>query len=120
MELVHIGEGEATFTMKVGNSFHNPMGTVHGGIITDIGDATMGVAVMTTLGEDEAFTTLELKMNFLRPIVEGTLTATGKVLHRGRTIALVDLTVKDENDRVIAKGSATQMILKPERKKKTT
>ncbi|MDA4129099.1 MAG: PaaI family thioesterase [Thaumarchaeota archaeon] len=112
MKLVKVGKGRATITMDVGKKFHNPMGTVHGGVITDLADAAMGVAVISTLEEKEAFTTLELKMNFLRPVYAGKLTAEGKVVHRGKTIVLVESVVINENRKAVARGVATQMILK--------
>jgi len=112
MKLLKYGDGKATMSIAVGKRFHNPMGTLHGGIMTDIADATMGIALASTLGDDEVFTTLELKMNFLRPIYTGKLVAEGKVTHRGRTIALVECLVKNAEGKVVAKGMATQMIVK--------
>jgi uncharacterized protein (TIGR00369 family) len=112
MRLVSHGEGKVTLAMTVGRRFHNPMGTVHGGILTDLADAAMGMALITTLGEGESFTTLELKMNFLRPVVSGELVAEGVIIHRGRTIALADCVVRDASGKLVAKGVATQMILK--------
>jgi len=96
----------------VDKKFSNPMGTVHGGIITDLADASMGYAAMTTLENGETFTTLELKMNFLRPVFEGKLTSKAKVLHRGRTIALVESVVRNSEKKVVARGLATQMVLR--------
>jgi len=61
MTLLQFGDGKATFTMKMDSRFHNPMGTVHGGITTDLADASMGVALVGLLADDESFTTLELK-----------------------------------------------------------
>jgi uncharacterized protein (TIGR00369 family) len=111
MKIVRFREGEVTLAMKVDKRFHNPMGTLHGGIMTDLADASMGVATMSTLKEDETFTTLELKMNFLRPVHDGRLTSEAKVLHRGKTIALVEAVVKDSKKKQIARGIATQMVL---------
>jgi uncharacterized protein (TIGR00369 family) len=113
INLVQFGEGKAVLTMRVDKRFHNPMGTLHGGIMTDLADASMGVAIMTVLGDEESFTTLELKMNFLRPVYEGELSAESKVLHRGRTIALVESVLKDNEGKEVARASATQMILHP-------
>jgi len=112
MKIAKVSEGRATMTMTVGRRFHNPMGTLHGGIITDVADAAMGIAVISTLGEGEVFTTLELKMNFIRPVFSGRITAEGTVLHRGRTIALAEVVVTDEAGKMVAKGVATQMIIK--------
>lgn len=81
MNLVQLGEGKASFTTRVDKRFYNPMGTLHGGIVTDLADASMGVAIMSRLGDGESFTTLELKIDFLRPVYEGELRAEAKVLH---------------------------------------
>ena len=115
MHLMHFDEGEAAVTIKVDRRFHNPMGTLHGGVITDLADACMGIATMTTLADVESFTTPELKMNFLRPVIEGELTAEAKVVHRGSTVAMVEVVVRNDEGRDIARGTATQMVLCPGR-----
>lgn len=113
MRLVNFGDGKATLSLEVGKKFHNPMGTLHGGIMTDVADAAMGIATITTLGDDESFSTLELKMNFLRPVFEGKITAEGRVLHRGTTIAMAECVVKNDAGKDVARGTATQIILRP-------
>ncbi|MDA4111741.1 MAG: PaaI family thioesterase [Thaumarchaeota archaeon] len=113
MNMVQFGDGKSLLTIHVDKRFHNPMGTLHGGIMTDLADASMGVALMSTLGDGESFTTLELKMNFLRPVYEGELTAESKVLHRGRTIALVESILKNSEGKEVARATATQMVLRP-------
>jgi uncharacterized protein (TIGR00369 family) len=89
----------------------NPMGTLHGGILCDLADAAMGVAFATTLGPGESFTTLELKINFLRPVWTGPLKAEANVLSRGRTIGLVTCSITDEKRRLIASATSTVMVL---------
>ena len=89
----------------------NPMGTLHGGILCDLADAAMGVAFATTLGPGESFTTLELKINFLRPVWTGLLKAEGNVVSRGRTVGLVTCGITDEKNRLIASATSTCMIL---------
>ena len=79
-KLTAIAPGEATITLAAGPQHANPMGTLHGGILCDIADAAMGLAYASNLAEGETFTTLELKINFLKPVWNGTLTAVGKVL----------------------------------------
>ena len=125
MQLLECNEGKATMAMEVGKRFHNPMGTLHGGILISLADAAMGIALGSTLAEDETFTTLELKMNFLRPVISGRIVAESNVVHRGATIALVDVVVRGDHGKTVARGTATQMILKmakqaftPECKKK--
>jgi uncharacterized protein (TIGR00369 family) len=87
------------------------MGTLHGGILCDLADAAMGVAFASTLREQESFTTLELKVNFLRPVWQGLLTAEAEVVSRGRTVGLVECKITDEKQRLIARASSTCMVL---------
>lgn len=114
MRLLSYGEGKATMTLKANKRFHNPMGTLHGGILTDLADACMGMATISTLEEGESFTTLELKMNFIRPVIKDELTAHGRVLHRGRTIAIAECVIENKEGKHVARGTATQMVLHSE------
>jgi uncharacterized protein (TIGR00369 family) len=88
------------------------MGTVHGGIITDIADAAMGMAYASMLGEGESFATVELKVNFLKPVRRGKLRAEGRVVSGGRTLGLVECDVADETGRLVARASSTCMTLR--------
>src|SRR6266850_8571563 len=72
--------GKAVFELEAGPQHANPMGTLHGGIICDVADAAMGTAYASTLDEGESFTTLELKINFLRPFWTGRLVATARTV----------------------------------------
>ncbi len=98
--------------MEVAPEHANPMGTLQGGIICALADAAMGMAYATTLGDGETFTTLELKTNYLRQVTEGTLTATGRVVHAGRTIGLTTCEVVDEQGRRVAYATSTCMTLR--------
>jgi uncharacterized protein (TIGR00369 family) len=114
--LLEVERGRASFELEVDPCRHaNPMGTLHGGVLCDLADAAMGVAFGSLLAEGETFTTLELKINFLRPVWKGRLTATGRVIHAGRTIGLLECDVLDENGRLVARASSTCMILRGER-----
>ena len=66
--LVSIGSGKAVIEFEATERHANPMGTLHGGVLCDVGDAAMGMAYASTLNEGETFTTLELKINFLKPV----------------------------------------------------
>jgi uncharacterized protein (TIGR00369 family) len=112
--LTSIETGRAVFELEAGPQHANPMGTLHGGILCDVADAAMGVAYASTLGEAESFTTLELKMNFLRPFRSGTLIATGHVVKGGRTIGLAECDVTDMEGRLIARAMSTCMTLRGE------
>jgi uncharacterized protein (TIGR00369 family) len=111
-EAEKIGEGRAVVTLTAGPQHANPMGTLHGGILCDIADAAMGMAFASTLAPDESFTTIELKMNFFRPVWQARLRAEGTVVQRGRTIGYVECTIIDEQNRVIARASSTCMVLR--------
>jgi uncharacterized protein (TIGR00369 family) len=100
--------------LEAGEQHSNPMGTLHGGIFCDLADAAMGMAFFSTCAEGESFTTLELKINFLRPFWTGTLLAHGKVVHRGKTVGMTECDVVDENDRLIARASSTCLALRGE------
>jgi uncharacterized protein (TIGR00369 family) len=111
-----VDEGNVVFTMDPLEAHQNPLGTVHGGIITTLLDSAMGCAVHTTLPPGAMYTTLELKVNFLRPSFAGgeTLLAEGTVLHRGSTAVLVEATITGaESGKKVAHGTSTCLILPP-------
>ena len=104
--------GRVVVEMEAGPQHSSPLGTVHGGILCDLADAAMGMAYASSLDENETFTTLELKINFLKPVWSGRLTATGYVVKSGRTVGLVDCDVHDEKKSLVARASSTCMILR--------
>jgi uncharacterized protein (TIGR00369 family) len=110
-----IAEGRATVILAAGPQHANPMGTLHGGILCDIADAAMGMAFASTLASGESFTTVELKINFFRPVWQAELKAEGAVVQRGRTVGYVECNITDEEDRLIAKAASTCMVLRGER-----
>jgi uncharacterized protein (TIGR00369 family) len=109
---VSLGDGECTMELEVEERHSNPMGTVHGGILCDLADAAMGAAYFSALAEGESFTTLELKVNFLRPFWQGKLVANGRVVSRGRTVGLAECDVLDDQGRLIARAISTCMTLR--------
>jgi uncharacterized protein (TIGR00369 family) len=106
------GRGRAVLRMEVGPRHANPMGTLHGGVLCDLGDAAMGYAFATTLDEGESFTTLELSVNYLKPVWEGELTATGEVVKDGSTVGLVECDVTDAEGTVVARLKSTCLKLR--------
>lgn len=82
-------------------------GVVQGGIITAIADAAMGVSLMTLQEPDWANVTIELKINFIRPVVEGRLRAVGRVISMKRTVLFAEADVLDAEGRLVAKASST-------------
>ena len=114
IDLVSAGDGLCTMKLEAEARHSNPMGTVHGGILCDLADAAMGMAFFSTLEPGESFTTLELKINYLRPFWTGTLVAHGKVVHRGRTVGMTECDVVDDQGRLIARASSTCLALRGE------
>ena len=112
MRLTSAGPGLATFVLDVDQRHHNPMGSVHGGILGDLADAAMGYAVISTLAIDETFTTLEMKINFLRPAFEGRLRCHARVESRGKTIAYAVADVLNEEGKPVAKAVSTNLVQK--------
>ncbi len=112
--LKEIEPGRAVFQMEADERHHNPMGTMHGGVYCDLADAAMGYAYAATLTEGESFTTVELKINFLRAVRMATLTAEAKVVKAGSTLGYVECEVKDEQGRLVAKAASTCIKLKKE------
>src|SRR5262245_43221385 len=78
--LTEVGDGKAVAELDADQRHANPMGTLHGGILCDIADAAMGMAYASLGGEDESFTTIELKINFLRPVWNSKLRASAEVV----------------------------------------
>ncbi len=113
-EIVEIDAGRAVGHLQTGPQHANPMGTVHGGILCDLADAAMGMAFASTLKHDETFTTLELKINFVRPVWVSLLRAEAHVTNRGKTVGLVECSVRDEHHRLVAKAVSTCLILRGE------
>ena len=110
--LTTVEPGRAVVELEAEPRHANPMGTVHGGILCDVADAAMGMAYASTLDEGETFTTLELKINFLKPVWTGKLVATGRVVEGGRTVGLVECDVVDAKDRLVARATSTCMTLR--------
>jgi len=107
-----IEPGRVVMEMTAGPQHANPMGTLHGGILCDLADAAMGMAYASSLDEGETFTTLELKINFLKPVWSGRLTAAGRIVTSGRTVGLVECDIQDDKDRLVARASSTCMTLR--------
>lgn len=114
MTLESATDGTAVIAMEASDRHANPMGTLHGGVLCDLADLAMGAAYASTLAEDESFTTLELKINFLKPIWHAHLRATGRVVRRGNTVGLVECDIADEMGSLVARASSTCLTLRGE------
>lgn len=103
--------GSAIVDIDCGPQHHNPMGRVHGGLVSALADAAMGIAFGRTLLETEDFSTIEMKVSFIRPIREGRLTATAEVVQRGLRIGFVECRITDTRGKLVASGSSTCTVL---------
>jgi len=113
-ELVEIDRDRAVFRMQAEERHTNPMGTLHGGVLCDLSDAAMGCAFASTLEAGQSYTTLELSINFLRPVFKAALTATGRVVKRTRKTGLIECDVTDEEGRLVARAKSTCLVLEGE------
>lgn len=109
---LEIEEGRTLFAVDPAEYHYNPLGTVHGGVLATLLDSAMGCAVHSTLPEGGYFTTLELKVNFVRAVTghSGRITCEGKVIHVGRTVATAEARAWDGRERVVAHGTTTCLL----------
>jgi uncharacterized protein (TIGR00369 family) len=112
--LTEVEPGRAVVELEASSRHANPMGTLHGGVLCDIADAAMGIAYASRLGPGESFTTLELKINFLRPVWSGKLRAIGKIVKGGYTIGLAECDILNAEEQLVARASSTCMTLRGE------
>ena|SRR6185503_20084654 len=110
--MTEILPGRCTMELDTDERLANPMGTLHGGVLCDLADAAMGIAYASELERGETFTTLELKINFMKPVWRAHLRAVGKVVKRGKTVGLVECDVLDDKGSLVARASSTCMTLR--------
>ena len=106
-----VESGEVVFTCTPDESAYNPIGAVHGGLVCTLLDTVLGCAVQTTLPAGTGYTSLEIKVSYLRPVRAGqVLTATGRATKPGRRAAFADGEVRDDDGRLVATGSSTLLV----------
>ena len=115
MELIAVKKGWAKIRLPFTEKLANGIGLAHGGAVFSPADSAVGMALVGLLNKDETISTLEMKINFLKPLKGGEIVAEAKIIHRGTMTAIGDVEVRDGNDDLIAKGLATYAIFKKER-----
>jgi uncharacterized protein (TIGR00369 family) len=108
-------EGKVTFVGEAGEHLFNPIGVVHGGFAMTILDSAMGCAVHTTMAVGEAYTTLEVKVNLVRPITleTGPVICEGTVIHRGGKVATAEgRLIAERTGKLLAHGTTTCLVFK--------
>lgn len=114
-EPVELREGFAAFSLVGDPSRHaNPMGTMHGGVLVDLGDAAMGFAMASTLGPGESFTTIELKANYFKPVWKARLRAEARMVKRSRSLGYLECDVVDDQGSLVCRLASTCMVLRGE------
>jgi uncharacterized protein (TIGR00369 family) len=104
--------GRAIVEVEADPAVHgNQQGTVHGGFLVELLDAAMGTAHTEVVGPDESFATLEIKVNFVRPVWKGRLRAEARRVHPGRTVSYYEGRIVNEFGRVVAYATSTVMTL---------
>lgn len=108
-------EGRSVFEMPSSPWFLSPPGYIQGGVLTALADGPLGCAVHTALPPATPYTTSEISMTFIRPVTEdsGTLTAEGRVIHVGRSMALSEVSVSDASSRLVAHGTSRCFVFPP-------
>ncbi|GAB2449310.1 uncharacterized protein (TIGR00369 family) [Conyzicola lurida] len=112
MTLVSVERGSATFTCQPDESHYNPIGAVHGGFVCTALDSAAGCAVQSTLPAGTGYTSLEIKVSYLRAVsaTTGPLTVVGTVVKPGSRIAFAEAVVTDSENRVVATASSTLLV----------
>jgi uncharacterized protein (TIGR00369 family) len=107
--LTEVAEGRAVFRGMPSERYLNPLGSVHGGWAATLLDSALGCAVQSMLDKGEGYTTAEFKVNLTRPITPktGEVVCEGKVIHKGRTLAVSEATLKDAQGKLLAFGTET-------------
>jgi uncharacterized protein (TIGR00369 family) len=114
IDIVEVGDGRATFEGHPGEQHYNPIGVVHGGFVATLLDSVMGCAVETLQSADTGYTSLDLKVNYVRPLTmdTGRVLAEGVVVHAGRRVATAEGRVfSARTGKLLAHGTATLLIL---------
>jgi uncharacterized protein (TIGR00369 family) len=115
MKLVDAGSGWARVRLPFDPGLANGAGVMHGGAVFTAADAATGVAAMGLLAPDESLATIEMKINFIRPVSDSGIVAEAAIVHKGRRTAVGEASVKDAAGRLVAKTLATYAILRETR-----
>ena len=120
MELMEVKKGWARVRLPYDEKLTNALGLVHGGAIFSPADSAVGMALVGLIGRDESISTLEMKINYLKPVKGRAIMAEAKIVHKGTQTAIGDVDVKDDNDALVAKGLATYAIFKKDKRREPT
>jgi uncharacterized protein (TIGR00369 family) len=111
-DIIEVEPGRVVFTCKPDESAYNPIGAIHGGLICTLLDSVTGCAVHSTLPQGKGYTSIEIKVNYLKAVRlnSGLLTATGTVVKAGSRVGFSEGVVTDESGAVVATATSTLLI----------
>jgi uncharacterized protein (TIGR00369 family) len=112
MAIASVEEGEVVFTATPDESHYNPIGMVHGGFACTVLDSALGCAVQSTLAQGFGYTSLEIKVSYLKALssASGELTCTGRVVKPGKRAAFAEAELRDASGALIATASSTLLV----------
>jgi uncharacterized protein (TIGR00369 family) len=112
-KLVDVQEGSVTFEGTPGEHAYNPIGSIHGGYAATLLDSACGCAVHSTLSATQTYTTLELKVSYLKAMTKdtGPVRAEGRIINVGRRVAFAEATLKDAKGKVYATATSTLLVI---------
>lgn len=110
-EVDQIELGHATALLEAGPQHANPMGTLLGDVLCDVADAAMGMAFASTLKGDESFTTINITINFFRPVWKEGLRAEARVINRGKNVGYVECEITSSDGKQVATATSTCFVL---------
>jgi len=115
LKLVEVSEGRAVFTVQPDERHYNGLGIAHGGLAATLLDSALGCAINAMMPAGKIFTTLEMKINYVRPITRerGELRCEANVIHVGGRVATAEGRIMDEDGKLYAHGTATCMLFRP-------
>ena len=111
IKVVNLKKGIAQLSLCFNKNILNKEATVHGGIITSLADSAAAVALLSITGSEEKISSIELKINFLRPVKNSDLFAEAKIIHKGSRTAVIEVDIKTKEEKLVAKCLLTFMIL---------
>ena len=115
LKLVEVSEGRAVFTVEPDERHYNGLGIAHGGLAATLLDSALGCAINAMMPAGKVFTTLEMKINYVRPITRerGEMRCEANVIHVGGRVATAEGKITDQDGKIYAHGSATCMLFRP-------
>jgi acyl-CoA thioesterase len=112
MDLIDVKKGYAKTKIPYSKKLHNANGVIHGGVIFSAADTAVALALVGLVDRRDVLTTIEMKINYLKPFESGEIIAEAKIIHKGTQTAIGDVDIRDSNGSLVAKAISTYAIIK--------